>query len=156
MSMFYEALDIALELEGGYVNDPKDLGGETKYGISKRSYPELDIARLTLTDARTIYKQHYWSPLKCDQFKWPMCLYLFDMGVNSGNNQAVKTLQRALGVTADGFIGDVTINAANNSDTDLYLTHRILFYQSLNTYSTYGKGWVKRLFKLQRLANAAL
>ena len=59
MEHFSEIIPIVLRHEGGYVNDPLDKGGETNYGISKRSYPHLDIHSLTLADAKTIYKRDF-------------------------------------------------------------------------------------------------
>ena len=59
---FEEIIDHVIDHEGGYVNDPKDLGGETKYGISKRWYPEINIKDLTIDDAKNIYYEDYWVP----------------------------------------------------------------------------------------------
>lgn len=155
MDHFSRAIDITLKLEGEYTNNIQDPGGETKFGISKKAHPELDISRLTRTDAETLYKRNYWNPLKCDSIAWPMCLYLFDMGVNSGNMQAIKTLQKTLNIEVDGFVGLQTVDTANRASQDTisrYLTARVFFYQSLSSYAHFGKGWIKRLFELQRLS----
>ena len=64
---FEEIIDRVIESEGGYVNDPDDPGGETKYGISKRAYPEIVIKDLTIKQAKQIYYEDYWTPSKADQ-----------------------------------------------------------------------------------------
>ena len=59
---FDEIIEVVLEHEGGYVNDPHDAGGETNFGIAKRWYPDVDIKNLTKEQAKKIYHQDYWSP----------------------------------------------------------------------------------------------
>ncbi len=100
--------------EGGYVNNSADAGGETNFGISKRSYPNVDIKNLTREAAGDIYLRDYWTPLKCDRIasrrvRWK----LLDIGVHCGLDRAAKMLQRAAGVGDDGKIGDITLNAVN-------------------------------------------
>lgn len=155
MNNFQTAIDILFKLEGGYVNDADDPGGETKYGISKKSFPDVDIPHLTYTDAQAIYLKWFWTPLKCDQLIWPLSCYVFDMGVNSGNAQAIKTLQKTLGITVDGIIGQQTISSANKASDEtiaLFLANRQKFYEDLPQYSKFGQGWTKRLFFLEELA----
>lgn len=107
-------LDRLLRHEGGYVFDPKDKGGETKYGISKRAFPDLDIASLTEAAAGKIYEEKYWQPLVTALPGLPnQVLYvLLDFSVNSGYTQAIKSLQRAIGVGIDGKVGAATRAAA--------------------------------------------
>jgi lysozyme family protein len=81
---FKKALDFVFKQEGIYSNDPDDMGGETKYGISKRSHPELDIASLTRQDAEEIYYEEYWSPLACDMLDYRDALLVFDSAVQHG------------------------------------------------------------------------
>jgi lysozyme family protein len=108
--------------EGGYVNHPDDPGGETKYGISKRTYPYLDIKHLTMDQARQIYFVDFWLKAKCEQIEnEPMAEKFFDACVNTGIGQAVTLLQRALRATGakveeDGVIGPVTLEAVNKAD----------------------------------------
>ena len=108
---FATAIERVLSEEGGYVNDIRDAGGETKYGISKRAYPSVDIASLTLDDAKAIYKRDYWDACRCDELPDRIAAALFDSAVNSGRGPAVKWLQQALNVTADGVIGTMTAAA---------------------------------------------
>ena len=84
-----------LEAEGGYVNDPQDPGGETKYGISKRSHPDVDIKNLSITGAIKIYEEEYWKPAKVEMLPAYLRNFYFHMVVMSGKKQACRTLQRA-------------------------------------------------------------
>jgi lysozyme family protein len=123
---FLKAFDYLLKHEGGYVNDKADPGGETNSGISKRSYPNLDIKNLTLEQAKEIYFRDFWLKGKYEQINDEnIAIKLFDLGVNVGINQANKLIQRALRatgtqVTEDGIIGPITLKAINEADpTDL-------------------------------------
>jgi len=78
------SINITLGFEGGYVNNPNDKGGETKYGISKKAYPDLDIANLTIEQAKEIYKRDYWDRCKCAFIPDALSMALFDFAVNSG------------------------------------------------------------------------
>ena len=106
--------------------------------------------------AKGIYKKMYWDKLQCDQLPFVVAFQLFDAGVNHGNAQAVKFLQRALSVVDDGVIGAKTI-AATNSLEDLQIVmlfnaERIEFYTALKTFSTFGKGWIRRVASNLKLA----
>lgn len=153
---FDTAFEIVVGLEGGFVDDPKDAGGRTKYGISQRAYPSLDIASLTLSDAKVIYKRDYWDAAKCDRLPDSIAIVLFDSAVNQGIKQATKLLQRALAVNDDGVLGSLTIaaaNAVNENDVLVkFCAERALHYASLSNFSTYGRGWMRRLFHVARIA----
>jgi len=75
---FQMAIDFVLPREGGYVNDPSDLGGETNFGISKRKYPTLNIKDLTMVDAIAIYRRDYWDRNSLDKYDLPFCVVAFD------------------------------------------------------------------------------
>ena len=149
-----QAITRIIELEGGYVNDPNDKGGETKFGITKRWYPNLDIASLTRDDATRIYYQDYWLENQCDKLPTALAFILFDTAVNQGPVFAVTTLQNSLGVKADGIIGSQTLNAAYRVITDtpnvaISFTHqRLQRYASLAqndpTQVKFIKGWINR------------
>lgn len=96
MSDARRAIDILIELEGGYSNHPGDPGGETKYGISKRAFPNEDIKNLTKQRAYELYKEHYWDKIHGDELPWPINMLLFDMAVHSGPARAIKRLRRRL------------------------------------------------------------
>lgn len=118
---FAEAFNKTILKEGGYVNDPDDSGGETKYGISKNSYPHLDIKSLTLEDAEKIYYADYWIKNKCNVINSFLAEKIFDLSVNMGCIQAGKIIQRALrslgfSLEEDGIIGPLTLSAINKSE----------------------------------------
>jgi lysozyme family protein len=139
------------DVEGGYSNDPDDPGGETKFGISKRSYPNLDIARLTRAGAEEIYRRDFWDKCRCDELALPIALALFDSAVNQGPRKAIRLLQQALKVSDDGVIGDETIGAAAGAVPRevliQFLSRRAIEYARGNP--KYQRGWFVRLFRLQ-------
>ena len=92
---FSKIIEKVLEHEGGYVNDPNDLGGETNYGITKRFYPDVDIKNLTRNQAKDIYKRDYWDKNRVESLPENLWHIFFDMCVNMGRGTAVKILQRA-------------------------------------------------------------
>lgn len=154
MTVFDAAFTIVVGLEGGYSNDLSDPGGETHYGISKRSYPNLDIKNLTLDQAKAIYLKDYWNKYQCGQLPWPTSLYLFDGVVNQGST-AVILLQQALDVVVDGIIGTKTIQAAKSA-TDWhnakFMALRAQRYTQTSNYAKYGLGWLTRLFSVAQRA----
>lgn len=145
---FKKAVSHVLSIEKGYVNDENDPGGETKYGISKRSYPHLDIKSLTLSEAEDIYLKDYWEKCNCDKLPWPIAMVVFDTAVNQGVVSAAKMLQRVLKIKEDGIIGPHTITHAIDSDWDdtikKFTTIRILQYSSIKNWNIYGEGWTNR------------
>ena len=146
---FKPAVDRVLRVEGGYVNDPADPGGETKYGISKRAYPAVDIAAMTEDGARAIYKKDYWDACRCDSLPAPLDWLVFDAAVNQGVQAAGKMLQGAVGVAVDGKIGPATVAAAKHADAEAparFMTLRAMRYASSPGWIRYGAGWMKRLF----------
>jgi len=150
MSAFDFAVEMVLENEGGYVNHPSDPGGETKYGITKRQYPELDIASLTVDQAKDIYKRDYWNAVRGDELPDQIATVVFDCAVNQGQRRAIKFMQTAHRVTPDGIIGPRTLIAARSISPELFVTRmmaeRALHYASLSTFDVFGKGWMRRLF----------
>ena len=147
---FDRAFELLIGSEGGYVNDPNDPGGETKYGISKRSYPHLHIESLTLADAKRIYHRDFWAFVSGDALPWPLSYFVFDAAVNQGVAPAIRILQQALGVDADGVIGPQTLSAVGKFPQSevcaLYLAMRGVRYAGTRNFNIYGLGWLKRLF----------
>lgn len=146
------SLTVSPAVEGGYVNNPADPGGATKYGISQRSYPSIDIASLTLDQARAIYQRDYWDACRCDALTPAVAGLLFDAAVNQGAGWAVRALQSALGVATDGAIGPKTLAAAEAADpATLHATIgwlRESRYRQLADFSTFGHGWIVRLCRV--------
>jgi lysozyme family protein len=144
---FDKAFEIIIGHEGGYVNDARDPGGETKYGISKRAYPAVDIYNLTLDHAKLIYKRDYWDAVDAESIPGAARLMVFDCAVNCGLGAAKKLLQRAVGTKDDGIIGPKTRAAISNTP-DLamkFAGHWIQYYTDLKNFDVYGKGWVRRV-----------
>jgi len=150
MSTFEDAIDTILEHEGGYVNNPSDPGGETKYGICKRVYPSLDIKNLTKEKAIAIYRRDYWRPYYSLINHQDTATKIFDMAVNMGHSQANKIVQRAVNVTADGIIGKQTIAAINkdNQAINKICAEQAKFYRQLSIdkpkLAVFLNGWLKR------------
>lgn len=145
---FKKYIEKVLIHEGGYVNDPTDNGGETKYGISKRAYPDLDIKNLTKEKAIEIYKRDYWDGNKCDLLPEGLNYAHFDTAINSGGNRAAKILQEAAGVVIDGIIGKKTLAAAKKLSAERYLLFRLNFYCQIvrhnKSQAKYIGGWSNR------------
>ncbi len=150
MSDFDRAFVTVVGLEGGYVNNPADPGGETKFGISKRSYPDLDIVNLTVDQAKAIYLAKYWTPASCDSLPWPVNCLLFEVDVNTGAGTGNRLLQAALHVAADGIIGPGTERAAQLADRrELVARFQALLgvhYASLPGAGQFLEGWLYRAF----------
>jgi len=146
---FDVACDRLLGHEGGYVNDPNDPGGETNWGISKRSYPDVDIKALTRAGAKDIYRRDFWDRLKADTLHDGVAFQLFDFAVNSGIETAVRYLQRAVGVADDGHWGPASAAAAAaTSETDTIMklaAERLDFMTRLKNWPAHGKGWARRI-----------
>lgn len=151
---FDKAFALTVGLEGGYVNDPADPGGETKYGISKRSHPAVDIKSLTLDQAKDIYQREYWLMAHCYEMPERIGHLVFDAAVHHGPVVAIKLLQRALRVADDGEYGRITHGTLQSRDTnetlDLLLAQRAIYMTTCPAWPTYKLGWLKRLFNLAR------
>ncbi len=150
MTRFDFAFEHVVGLEGGYVNDPDDPGGETIYGITKRDHPDLFAkGQPTLAQAKERYQVQYWIVCSCDRLPAPYDLIVFDAAVNQGPTMAVKMLQKALRVKIDGQVGPVTIAACQNAGKEgpaLVLTERAIRYVGTRGFDRFGRGWLKRLF----------
>ena len=154
---FDEIIEKVLEHEGGCVNDPKDLGGETKYGITKRFYPDIDIKELTIDGAKAIYKKDYWDRNKCDKLPPQLRHIYFDMCVNMGKRTAVKVLQRAAvnkgkDIEVDGGLGPMTLNAISKVEIDRVRAFRVKYYVDLITakpeQEKFFLGWFRRALEV--------
>ena len=149
MDRFRTFIERLLSHEGGYVNHPSDPGGETQWGISKRTYPALNIRDLTREQAIEIYRRDFWDKSEADLLPAPVGFQLLDGAVNSGIAQASRWLQRAVGVADDGDIGPVTLAAIRKADpADLVMqfnAERLDFMTRLSTWSTFGRGWARRI-----------
>lgn len=148
---FDEAFDRLIGHEGGYSNrSPKDdPGGETNWGISKRSYPRIDIKNLTRDQAKEIYRTDYWLRGGADKYDGAIGYQFFDAAVNSGIENAVRFLQRAVGVADDGNVGPITIATIKAmSVTDVlarFNAERLEFMTKLSNWDANSRGWARRI-----------
>jgi lysozyme family protein len=152
-----KCLGLILHHEGGYVNHPKDPGGETNLGVTKRVYEEWggtkEMVDLTVEDVAPIYEKNYWGRVKADDLPNGLDLCVFDFAVNAGPGRAAKYLQSMIGTTVDGGIGPNTLRAVGNYVEEVglqtaienYQANRQRYYEKLNTFETFGRGWTRRV-----------
>jgi len=159
---FEQSLEWLLKHEGGFVNDSRDPGGMTNKGITAKTYQrwlsetidedavvtEETLRNITDAHVEQIYRQEYWNKVGGDELPSGVDHAVFDWGVNSGTGRSARALQRIVGVTADGGIGPITMSAVRNMDAaeivEAMHTRRQAFYERLNTFETFGKGWTRR------------
>ncbi|MBK8752351.1 MAG: peptidoglycan-binding protein [Candidatus Competibacteraceae bacterium] len=155
MGDFQRCIKPILEEEGGFADTQGDPGGKTKYGISQRAYPKLHIAELTREDAQAIYRRDYWIPIHGDELPYGLDLLMLDGAINQGVTTAVTLLQRALRIKDDGIIGPETLTAAKLSMPDIldaFSAERALRYEVNPNELRFGRGWYRRLFRMNRAA----
>ena len=154
LTTFNKIIEVVLKHEGGYVNDPNDLGGETNFGITKRFYPDVDIKNLTKEQAKQIYHTDYWRRAKCDEVPPKLRHIYFDMVVNFGKSGAVKVLQKAANaknknkIDVDGGIGPATLKAIQNLELERVRAYRVLRFANLvikkPEQERFWFGWYRR------------
>jgi lysozyme family protein len=151
---YAQALKQVLKYEGGKVDDPRDPGGRTAFGVTQNTYnawrkkqnlPIVDVFTISQADVAAIYRQEYWDKIRGDDLPSGVDFAAFDFAVNSGVSKAAKTLQSVVGVTQDGVIGPATIQAAKNYVAMAVTNKRLSFMQSLSIWSTFGRGWSARI-----------
>ena len=166
---FEKAVNQIIKIEGGFVNNPKDKGGATKYGITEKVARQngyiYDIKNLTQVKAKEIYKNEYWDKIKVDCKNFNISFLLFDFAVNSGVKTAIKHLQNALNVLLKGIIEPLIIDGVAGKKTQaamdyinangffsdklqsLLINERLKFYTSLSKtqFNEFGKGWINRI-----------
>jgi lysozyme family protein len=152
-----EAFNHILKWEGGYVNDSRDPGGMTNLGVTKRVWEEWTGKPATETDMRALtpamvaplYKKRYWDAVRCDDLPAGVDLCVVDCAVNAGPVRAARFLQQAVAAVVDGQIGPGTLKAVASQDPKEIIKKfcdlREAHYKSLNTFATFGKGWMRRL-----------
>ncbi|WP_421696981.1 glycoside hydrolase family 108 protein [Ancylobacter sp.] len=166
-SGFDGALKRVLVHEGGYVEHPADPGGATMQGITQRVYagwrrrhgqPVRPVRRIAPDEVAVIYRRQYWDAVRADDLPAGLDYALFDAAVNSGPAQAAKWLQRALGVTADGQVGEATLAALHGRAPapliDALCDRRLAMLRGLRTFPTFGTGWARRVAEVRVAAKA--
>ena len=150
---FQQIFDRLIGHEGGYVNDQQDPGGETNWGVTKRTAMANgytgNMKTMTRQQAYEIYRRAFWLRYNCEQMPDAVAYQFFDAAVNHGFGNASRMLQRAVGVLDDGIIGKYSLEAINRnpiSDTLMVLNgERLNFYTRLKNFDRFGKGWVNRV-----------
>ena len=163
-----KSLEVILLHEGGYVNHPKDPGGETNMGVTKRVYEDFggtkDMKDLTHEDVEPIYKKNYWDRVKGDDLPEGLDLMIFDFAVNAGTGRAAKFIQRLVNTTVDGGIGPNTLGKIKEyvvtygieETITSYALMRQNYYESLSTFDTFGRGWTRRVSEVTEKAKSWL
>jgi lysozyme family protein len=158
---FDDALAAVLEHEGGFVNHPKDPGGMTNLGVTKRVWEtwvgktvsEADMRALTPATVAPMYRKQYWDAVKGDELPSGLDYLMFDFAINAGVSRAIRTMQKAIGTTPDGAIGPKTMQALRDADPDALIAkfsdEKEAFYRSLPTFATFGKGWLRRVAEVK-------
>lgn len=136
MTPFQYGIKFVLDHEGGYVNDPKDLGGETKYGISKRTFPDVDIKNLTLAQAQEIYRTYYWNQYNLDSAAFPLNIVAFDSYVQHSPKKVSEWLQMCG--------GDI------NKFLEFRRNYYYLLVEKRPANNRFIKGWIARINDLKK------
>lgn len=150
---FDKAFERTIIHEGGYVNNPHDPGGETNWGITKRTAREAgytgEMRELSRDAARDIYYMAYWQRAQCDKLPFALAFQLFDAAVNHGIGNAIRFLQRTVGAVEDGIVGAVTLRAVSTMPIaqliSRYQSIRLDFYTRLTKFDHFGRGWTRRM-----------
>ena len=154
---FKKALKEVLIHEGGYVDHPKDPGGATNRGVTLTTYRRFfgadkskeDLKKITDKELEQIYRTGFWDKSCCDDLPPGVDYAVFDAAVNSGPGRGAKWLQQAIGAKQDGGIGPKTLAKVGGFDpaqlVDQMCDCRLGFLRGLGTWSTFGKGWERRV-----------
>ena len=157
-----------LKSEGGYVHHPSDPGGRTNLGVTQttwenwigRQSDEAEMRGLTPEKVEPMYKKKFWDAVRGDELPVGLDYLMFDFAVNAGAGRAIKTLQTAVGVTPDGGFGPMTMAAVQTVDPveliERFSQAKEDFYRSLNTFATFGKGWLNRVADVKVKATSML
>ena len=152
-----KSLNLVLQSEGGYSDDPKDPGGRTNLGVTQsvweswvgRASNEKEMRNLSIEDVTPLYKRKYWDACDCDLLPDGLDYLVFDFAVNAGVGRSVKTLQSCVDATMDGQIGKNTLGAVSTFPVEVLIfkfsDEKVRFYKSLPTFSEFGKGWLERV-----------
>lgn len=157
---FDQAFHKLLGHEGGYSNHPSDPGGETMWGVTatvaRANGYTGPMRDLPVDLAKTIYRRHYWTPIRAEELPEAIRYAVFDAAVNSGNAQAIRWLQRAVGARDDGVIGPQTMLAVKSRPAEVVLRRmlamRLRFMTDLKNWQAFSRGWARRIADLMEAA----
>lgn len=158
MTPFDEFIRFVLQAEGGESNDPTDPGGPTRFGLSQRAHPHLNIGTLTAIEAINVYRAEYWNATGVERLPPPIAVAVADGCVQHGQRPAIRMLQHTLRVGMDGIIGPETLAATYRADQEdllvSYCARRAVYYANLSTFGRFGIGWMRRIFALAAYCRA--
>ena len=159
---YQTSLNFVLKSEGLWSDNPADPGGATMKGITLATYREWkrnpyitkeQLRDIPDADVQALYKQNFWDKIQGDNLPSGVDYAVFDCAVNMGVGRAAKLIQEAAGVTADGVIGQGTMVAIKDQNTqeliDKFSQLKDNFYRSLSTFPTFGNGWLKRVAEVK-------
>lgn len=165
---FTACLAIVLASEGSaFVDDPHDPGGATRYGVTLATLSAwraerglattiADVEALTPDTVAPLYEAEFWAPAHCPELPAGVDLMTFDAAVNTGVGRAIRMLQQALGVAADGLFGPQTRAALNQMKPAEIIQNqaadRRAYYRGLPTFNRYGRGWLERVERTEAAA----
>ena len=160
---FLRCVAFVINEEGGFVNDPADPGGATKFGVSIRSHARDigdldhdgdidadDVRILTVDQAVEIYHEHYWAAVRGEELDPQLAVVLLDTGVNCGIDRAIRMLQEVIGAVVDGQFGPATMRRVQetNGIDRAFIEARKAYYRTLKKFPRYGRGWLARVDRL--------
>jgi len=151
------------KFEGGYVDHPRDPGGATNMGITRRTLEawegrrvtKLEVKDLSPQKAMAIYKKNYWNAVRGDDLASGFDMVAMDGAVNSGPSRGIRWLQRAVRATVDGAVGPQTIaatRAAGVPAIERACAYRVGFLRGLSTFGVFGRGWLRRVAHVESVA----
>jgi lysozyme family protein len=176
ISNWDKSFDMVVAHEGGFTNDQRDKGnhlpdgreGCTMWGCTQAVWEKYvghevtqdDMKVLKKEDVKPVYKRDYWDAVRGDDLPAGVDYAVFDFAINAGPAAARKMIQRALGVNPDGAIGPATMKAIQDADgkelMQKFSDAKTAFYKSLDNFSVYGKGWLKRVADVQTVASTMI
>jgi lysozyme family protein len=168
-SNWKQAFEQMLASEGGFTDDERDNGnklpdgrkGSTMLGVTQFNWEQHighqvtheQMKKLTPTDVEPLYKKKYWDAVRADELPSGIDYMVFDMGVNAGPGRSIKILQAAVGVPADGGLGPISMAAIQAADPveliEKFSEGKEAFYRSLDSFKTYGTGWLNRVAQVK-------
>jgi lysozyme family protein len=174
ISNWQKAFEQMLASEGGFTDDERDPGnnlpdgrkGSTMLGVTQFNWEQHtghevtheQMRKLTPADVEPLYKKKYWDVVRADELPSGIDYVLFDMGVNAGPGRSIKLAQATVGVPADGGLGPITMAAILAADPaefiEKFSAEKEAFYRSLNTFETFGKGWLNRVAAVKQKATS--
>ena len=169
---FNKSLALVLQHEGGFQSDSRDPGNAggkcTNLGVTQRVWEdyvghpvdEKEMRSLTKEMVSPLYRKEYWDAVHGDKLPCGADYLAFDFAVNAGAFRCIKTIQRALNITADGVIGPVTLKAIQDTNAKDFINSfsaaKESFYRSLTNFPTFGKGWLNRVAEGKKTAQGML